>query len=220
LALYCGPTPVDEAIERCESLLAGLPDDRSLRASVTGSIAGLRAMQGDFEEARRLQAVARALFEELGQRFRIAARSLIAAEIETLSGRPEEATRILSWAYDELQEMGITSVMSTVAAFLADALAAEERNEEAIHYSRLSEEHASALDIATQVMWRVARARAVDDTRLSAEAVVLAVPTDYPDIKARAFAVAGDLERALKVQEDKGNVAAAKRLLAHQTASS
>jgi class 3 adenylate cyclase/tetratricopeptide (TPR) repeat protein len=219
-ALYCGPTPVDHAIERCERVLAELPDDRALQASVTASIAGLRAMKGDFDEARRLQGVARALYEDLGQRFRIAARSLIAAEIETLSGRPGEASAILRWALDELQEMGIMSTASTVAAFLADALATEDRNDEAIQFSELSEQHASELDIATQVMWRVARARAGGETSLAEEAVVLAEPTDYSDIKARAFAVAGDLERALKVQEEKGNVAAIARLLAHQTTSS
>jgi hypothetical protein len=177
-------------------------------------------MKGDFDEARRLQGVARALYEDLGQRFRIAARSLIAAEIEMLSGRPGEASAILRWALDELQEMGIMSTASTVAAFLADALATEDRNDEAIQFSELSEQHASELDIATQVMWRVARARAGGETSLAEEAVVLAEPTDYSDIKARAFAVAGDLGRALKVQEEKGNVAAIARLLAHQTTSS
>ena len=74
-ALYYGPTPVDEAIARCEELLAERPDDRSLSASVTGAIAGLRAMRGDLEQARRLQAKARALDEQFGQRFRIAARA-------------------------------------------------------------------------------------------------------------------------------------------------
>ena len=40
-------------------------------------------------------------------------------------GRSEEATAILQWAFGELEEMGASSVMSTVAAFLADALATE-----------------------------------------------------------------------------------------------
>jgi class 3 adenylate cyclase/tetratricopeptide (TPR) repeat protein len=213
-ALYCGPTPVDLAIERCEQLLAELPDDRSLRASVTGSIAGLRAMHGDFDEARRLQSIARALYEELGQRFRIAARSLIAAEIETLAGRPGEAASILRWAFSELQEMGITSVMSTVSAFLADALAAEGSIEEAIRFSELSKEHAADVDVATQVMWRVAQANATADATLAAEAVELAEPTDYPDVKARALLVAGDAAAAARVYERKGNVAAFARITA------
>ena len=212
LALYCGPTPVRQAIERCERLLAELPDDRSLRASVTGSIAGLRAMHGDFDEARQLQVAARALHEELGQRFRIATRSLIAAEIEALAGRPSEATAILRWAFGELQEMGVTSPMSTMAAFLADALAAEGSINEAIHYSKISEQHAAAVDVATQVMWRVARANAVEDVALARQAFELAAPTDYPEVKARALLAVGDADGAAQEYERKGNTAGIARI--------
>jgi tetratricopeptide (TPR) repeat protein len=213
-ALYCGPMPVDDAIERCDRLLAELPDDRSLKASVTGSIAGLLAMKGDFEEARRLQRVARILYEEQGQRFRIAARSLITAEIEALAGHSSEATAILRWAFAELQEMGITSPMSTVAAFLAEALAAEGLVEEAVHFSRVSEQHAAHVDIATQVMWRVARANALGDLPLARQAVELAAPTDYPDLKARGLLAVGDVNAAAREYERKGNMAAVAHLAA------
>ncbi len=127
-ALYYGPTPVSEAITRAESLLAERPDDRSLKASITGAIAGLRAMRGDFDEARRLQADARALYEELGQRFRI---TLVVAccrrDRSIWRVDREEAAAVLRWAFDELEDMGWTSVMSTMAAFLADALVPDSR---------------------------------------------------------------------------------------------
>ncbi|HET9322724.1 MAG TPA: AAA family ATPase [Gaiellaceae bacterium] len=220
VALYCGPTPVDEAIERCEALLAELPEDRALRASVTGSIAGLRAMRGEFEEARGLQEAARALHEELGHRFRIATRSLIAAEIEALAGRPGEATAILNWAFGELQEMGASSVMSTVAAFLADALAAEGSIEDAIRFSEISEQHAADLDIATQVMWRVARANATGDLSLARKAVALAGPTDYTEIKARALFAVRDSDGAAREYERKGNTAGMRRIAAASLRSS
>jgi len=220
VALYCGPTPVDEAIERCESLLAELPEDRSLRASVTASIAGLRAMQGEFDEARRLQSVARALYEELGHRFRIATRSLIPAEIETLAGRSDEATAILQWAFGELEEMGASSVMSTVAAFLADALATEGAVADAIRFSEISEQHAAGLDVATQVMWRVARANATGEIALAREAVALAAPTDYVDIRARALLAVGNTEGAAREYERKGNTAGMRRVVATSLRSS
>ena len=220
LALYCGPSPVDQAIDRCENLLAELPNDRSLRASVTGSIAGLRAMKGDVDEARRLHAVARGLYEELGQRFRIAARSLIAAEIEALAGSPSEATAILRWAFGELREMGITSTTSTVAAFLADALAAEGSMDEAIHYSKVSEQHAADFDVATQVMWRVARANATRNLALAREAVELAEPTDYSDIRARALLAVGDADGAVREYERKGNLAGIRRIATSSARSS
>jgi class 3 adenylate cyclase/tetratricopeptide (TPR) repeat protein len=223
-ALYYGPTPVDEAITRAEALLADRPDDRSLKASITGASAGLHAMRGDFDRAHRLQADARALYEELGQRFRLALWSLVTAEIEALAGQREEAAAILRGAYDDLEDMGWTSVMSTMAAFLADALAPD--TDEALRYSLLSEELAADGDVVTQVMWRVARARATNDNNLAADAVRLAKPTDYPDLKARAFLalaeVAGDptiRRRAAAEYERKGNVAALTRLIARELPS-
>ena len=192
-ALYYGPTPVAEAVARCEQYLSEHPGNRSLEASVTGVLAGLRAMQGDFEEARRLQARAREIHEELGQRFRIAARSVVGAQIEQLAGRPEEAVAILRWAYETLSEMGATSVMSTMAAFLADALSQAGEHEEAAETSKVSEEQAAATDVVTQVLWRTARARATaaQDPRaaeaLAREGLEMARETDYPDLEARAL---------------------------------
>ena len=228
-ALYYGPTPVPEAVSRCEGYLAEHPGNRSLEASMTGVLAGLRAMQGDFDEARRLQARAREIHEELGQRFRIAARSLVGAEIEQLAGRPDEAVSILRWAYETLSEMGATSIMSTTAAFLADALCLDGLYEEAEEISKVSEEQAAAVDVVTQVLWRTARARAVAgrDPRaaeaLAREALAAAQTTDYPDLEARSLmAVAevvgpgdeasGLLEDARRLYEQKGNVAALARL--------
>jgi tetratricopeptide (TPR) repeat protein len=213
-ALYYGPAPVPEAIRRCGELLDERPDDRSLQTSITSSLAGLRAMQGDFEQARRLQAQARSLHEELGQRVRVAVGSLVAAEIEELAGEPGEATTILRWAFRELQNMGITSAMSTIGAFLADALANQGFHDEALVFAKTSEESASAVDVVTQVMWRVAQAKASGDGELARQAVELAMPTDYPDLKARALLAAGDRDGAIVEYEVKGNVAAIARLAA------
>jgi tetratricopeptide (TPR) repeat protein len=220
-ALYYGPTPVPDAIRRCEELLAERSDDRSLKASITSLTAGLFAMRGDFAKARRLQGEARVLYEELGQRFRVATiRALIAAEIEALAGRPSETVSILRWAHDQLNEMGITSVTSTMAAFLADALADQGLHDEALDFAARSEASATAADVVTQVMWRVARSKAQGDSQLATEAHRLAGTTDYPDLKARAQVAVGDIEEARRIYEAKGNLAAVERLLAHHTASS
>jgi class 3 adenylate cyclase/tetratricopeptide (TPR) repeat protein len=219
-AVYYGPAPATAAIARCEELLRDVPSTRSLRASVIGSLAGLRAMQGDFEEARRLQEEAREIWQELGQRFRIAMRSLMAADIELLADRPDEATAVLRWAYSELSAMGAQSVIPPISAFLADALCEEGEFEEAARFARLARDGATPVDVVAQVMWRVALARATRDTGLAREAVALAERTDSPDLKARAYAAAGDLRAAQLAYESKGNVAAATRLLARQMASS
>ena len=108
-----------------------------------------------------------------------------------------------------------------MAAYLADALASEGENAEALHYAHLSRDDAAAEDVATQVMWRVARAKAAQEPDLARQAVQLADQTDFPDLRARAFLgvwlVAGDGEaraRAVAEYERKGNVAAVARLTA------
>jgi class 3 adenylate cyclase/tetratricopeptide (TPR) repeat protein len=236
-ALYYGPTPVPEAVARCEHYLSEHPANRSLEASVTGVLAGLRAMQGDFEEARSLQARAREIHEELGQRFRIAARSLVAAEIEQLAGRPSEAVAILRWAHETLRDMGATSIMSTTAAFLADALCLDGKHEEAEEISKVSEEHAAAADVVTQVLWRTARARATAGRdrpaaeALAREALTTAQATDHPDLEARALMSVAEVigpgdeaprlvDDARRLYEEKGNVAAIARLSADWSPSS
>jgi class 3 adenylate cyclase len=219
-ALYYGPTPVLDAIGRYETLLSEQSEDRSLKASITSLLAGLRAMQGEFTEARQLQGSARALYEELGQRFRIATiRALVAAEIESLAGRPSEAVGILRWAQGELSKMGATSVMSTIAAFLADALVAAGAREDAMRYSKIAEANAADADVATQVMWRVSRAKIDDNRSLAEEAVRLAEPTDYVDIKARALVAVGEIGAARRIYEAKGNVAAVEQLSAYAGSS-
>ena len=122
-ALYYGRTPVPEALARCEQYLAEQADDRLLEASVSTVLAGLRAMQGDFDEARSMYSQARSVHEELGRHFRVATvASLIAAEIEQLADQPEEAVSILRWSYDTVREMGAMSATATIAGFFADAL--------------------------------------------------------------------------------------------------
>jgi ATP/maltotriose-dependent transcriptional regulator MalT len=213
-ALYYGPMPVGQAIRRCEELLATRSEDRLMNAAITGFVAGLRAMEGNFDEARRLQVAARSLDQELGQRFRIALRSLVAADIEVLAGRPSEATSILRWAYGELEAMGINSVLPTMAAFLADALADQGLDDEALEYARVSKETATPVDVVTQAMWRIAQAKASGDARLAREAVELALTTDDPDLKARALLVTGERDAAAAYYQAKGNIAAIARLAA------
>src|SRR5439155_7547230 len=79
-ALMYGPTPVPEAIRRCEELredargpvaesVEELRDrataERGVEAALGATLAELHAMQGDFAEARALCARARALYDDL-----------------------------------------------------------------------------------------------------------------------------------------------------------
>jgi class 3 adenylate cyclase/tetratricopeptide (TPR) repeat protein len=229
-ALYFGPTPVAEAVTRCEEYLAENAENRTLEASVTGILAGLSAMQGDFDRARSLQAGARAIYEDLGLRFRLAVTSsLLGADIEQLAGQLDEAVSILRDAFKTVQGMGAMSTTATMAAFLADALSQAGEHDPADDAARFSEEHAPSSDIVTQVLWRIARARALADRQtavaeeLARHAAALARDTDYPDLKARTLTCLAQvispgeeqlslLEEARAIYERKGNVAAVARL--------
>jgi class 3 adenylate cyclase/tetratricopeptide (TPR) repeat protein len=231
-ALYYGPTPVVEAIRRCEKLLGEAGDDRSVLAAIASTLAGLRAMQGDFGEARRLWSEAEAIYDDLGLRLRRVVRSLVSAEIESLAGNIDGAVVILRASYEAAKEMEARSVSGTIAAFLADAFCEQGDYAEAEHFSDVTEREAASDDLVTQVLWRSSRARVLarrgDGTRadeLTTEAVRLAEPTDFPDLQARALvarasvlATSGRRTEASKLRdeardlyEDKGNVVAARK---------
>src|SRR4030095_16347800 len=103
----------------CEASLPTVAGDRSLEAAIGNILAGLRAMRGDFGEARELWTAARNVYEELGLDFRRAARSVIAAEIESLAGDESAAEAELRWAYETLERMGEKGARASIAAFLA-----------------------------------------------------------------------------------------------------
>ena len=200
------------------------------RPPLHGVLGGLSAMLGDFDRARNLHARARAIYVELGLLFRLAfTSSLLGADIEQLAGQPAEAVSILRQAYGDVERMGAMSPTATMAAFLADALSQDGKHEDADELARFSEGHAPANDIVTQVLWRLARARALaeqgntDAEELARHAAAVARNTDYPDLKARAFTCLAQvlgpgeersslLAEAREVWQRKGNVAAVARL--------
>ena len=55
-SLLWGPAPAPEAIERCEEMLAWSRGSRVMEANIGISLAGLKGMRGDFDEARALAA--------------------------------------------------------------------------------------------------------------------------------------------------------------------
>ena len=57
--------------------------------------------------------------------------------------------------------MGERNYISTTAAFLAEALYRQERDEEAFRMTEESEEIAAADDVATQYLWRSVRAKLI-----------------------------------------------------------
>jgi tetratricopeptide (TPR) repeat protein len=230
-ALVYGPTPVPEAIARCVDFNAHAVGDRALEAALSSSLAVLHAMRGDIDEARSLWAHARAIYDDLRLNYRRAARSLVPSTIEMLAGNPVAAEHELRWGYDTLSAMGEKGMRSTLAAFLAETLCAQNRFAEAEELTELSATTAGSDDIVTQVVWRTARAKAyarrsrfAEAEALASEAYELSEATDFPDLRAGAALALAEvllldgrveeaepLARASRaLHERKGNIVAAR----------
>ncbi len=231
-SLYYGPTPADQALTRCEQFRTEAVGDRVLDAALQSTIAGLHAMRGDFDEARALYARAVSIYDELGLEFLRAVRSHVGSEVEMLAGDPQAAERELRRGYDTLERMGERGVRSTLSAFLARALAAQGRYDEAEAYVRFSEETAGGDDLVTQVVWRTTQAVVLahrgsleEAEELAAEAVRMTEGTDFLDLRAGALVSLAEVlreagpnadaeaatARAVATFEEKGNLAGARR---------
>jgi class 3 adenylate cyclase/tetratricopeptide (TPR) repeat protein len=187
LAALHGPTPVPEAIERCEKLLVQGLANRRAEGLVLCVLAHLRAMQGDFEEARELYTRARAVLEELGVAVLAARTSLESSAVEMLAGDPARAEQGLRQDYETLTSMGERFFLPLLTALLARSVLAQGRYEEAAEIAETAVELAAEDDIEVQALWRGVRARILADEgkfgeaeHLAREAVELLGQTDAP----------------------------------------
>jgi predicted ATPase len=231
---FFGPTPVAEGIARCEAIRAEVEGNLVAVPDVLQPLAGLHAMEGRFDEARRLLAASDAAFEELGLSLSTAV-SHHAAMVEMLAGDPAGAESSLRRGYAALEGMGDRALLSTTAAYLGQALLAQGRDEEADGFAETSAELTADDDTITQAMWRGVRATALarrggltEAERLARQAVALAERTDFLNHRAEAQLVLAEVlarsgrpeqatearEAALDLYELKGNVVAAGHLRA------
>jgi tetratricopeptide (TPR) repeat protein len=191
-------------------------------------------MEGRFDEARTLLDTSRSALGELGLTLHSAV-SHHAAMVELLAGDPIAAEQSLREGYRILEEMGDTNLLSTTAAFLGEALIAQDRDEAAEELASQSAELAGEDDLLTQAMWRCVRAAILarrggvaEAERLARKAVAIAERTDFLNHRADALLVLGTvlaqggrtsegdaaLAEALSLYERKGNIVATTRLRA------
>jgi class 3 adenylate cyclase/tetratricopeptide (TPR) repeat protein len=184
-AAVFGPTPVAEAIERCESIMRGVESDRQSEGTLLALHASLLAMQGSFEEARAGVAAGRRMLEDLDLHVRAARVAQEAWRIEMLAGDFVAAERELRGAYDLLISLGEKYALSTVGGLLGQTLYVLERYDEVEELGVLARELATDDDIDSQALWRcvmskvLARAGRVEDGEaLVREAIEILAPTD------------------------------------------
>jgi class 3 adenylate cyclase len=232
-SLYYGPTPVDEGMRRCREIREQAGGRRIVEAGVTCYLAGFQAMLGDVDGARRLFDQSRRTYQELGHKFGVAGCSVVAGASELAGGDAEAAERELRIGLELFEAMGETGVLSTLAAFLAEALYRQGRDGEAEELALLSERVASEDDAASQIAWRSTLAKVLtrrgDAGRgesLARQAVRIAEETDFLSMKAdvrlslaETLTLAGRpdedtaeaVREALALYEQKGNRAGAAR---------
>ncbi len=227
-----GPAQVSEAIARCEEIVARELPDRQAEALVLCSLAYLRAMQGDFGEARELYGRARHLLRDLGGAVLAASTSLASARVEHLAGAPARAERELALDQEALAAMGERYFLPLVTAQLAEAVQAQGRRAEAVALAADAAELADEDDVEAQALWRRVRARALAEEgrfeeaeSLVRESLALLAPTDAPVMRADALVDLAEcphrkrargrtdrLEQALDLYTRKGNVVSAARV--------
>ncbi len=237
-----GPAHVEEVERRCRDLLASADGTGGREAPALRALAVVRAMQERFEEARALADRARATLEEYGFRLRATWVSETAGAIEMLAGDAQAAERELRRGFDATAEMGEQGFHATVAASLARALVAQGKLDEADRFAAVSQKASAEDDVATQVMWRSARARVLAASgaapageAMAREALRLVARTDdinmHADTLVDAAIVltahegghkeAGDmLDEAIDLFTRKGNAAAVAATRHHRAALS
>jgi DNA-binding SARP family transcriptional activator len=226
-ALFFGPKPVQAALVDCARLVIEHDGDRASEANIIAWQGGLEAMQGQFDEGRRLVGRARAIYEELGLEsgaVDLCGRAL--AAIEMLAGRPDKAAEALRASCELVERLGQTSLLATRAGALAAALYEQKQYDEAETWTDLGQRLAGADDLDAALSWQPTKARllarrgAVKDAQLLArEAVEGARRTDSLNrqgdcllASADIFRLAGDdmsaaalTQEAIQLYETKGS---------------
>ena len=184
-AAVFGPTPVPEAIERCERIIAEVSGDRHSEGILLALLSSLKAMQGSFDEARELVGRGRAMLEELGLGVRVARAAQEAWRVEMYAGDVIAAEAELRQAHDLLVSLGEKYLLSTISGLLGQTLYVHGRFEDVEPLGRLAKDLATEDDVDTQALWRsvlakiAARQGSFDEAQsLINEALEILAPTD------------------------------------------
>ena len=157
--IFWGPTPLATGLPRAEAMLRDARGDRWLESWLMRPVIGFYAMQGRFEEARELVALAHSTLDELGQPLYLATLAFWSGPLETLAGDVVAAERELGAACDVFQAAGEQGWLSTMSGFHAVALDALGRVEEAEEAVRVSKDAATSDDYNAQAFWRWGEAK-------------------------------------------------------------
>jgi tetratricopeptide (TPR) repeat protein len=227
-----GPTPVPQAIELCEQMVANGLSDRQAESKIVCTLAQLHAMNRGFDKARTLYRRGRAMLRELGQGLNAAANGIDVLQVELLAGDLASAERDVMADLEFLERAGETFYLSTMAALLSRVVRDQGRDEDALVLSRKAEEATAADDVESLALWQsirapiLARAGSLAEAEsLARSAVELSLKSDAPQMQADSLSelaavlmLAGRrdearqaIEKAISIYQVKGDVVSAAR---------
>ena len=230
---YWGPLPAGEALRRTEVVLAELRDEPRLQARLRFFTAGHLAMQGHFQEARRILAEAKERFREYGERLWLATTGFVAGPVELLAGDLMAAEEELRANCEALEGMGERSWLCSIAAYLAEVLYRQGKDEEADDWVERARGWAAEDDVSAQADVRCVKAKLLarqgrfqEADAMVREGLEFAQRADEVNHQADAWADVHEVMKlagrddeamdaaneAIAIYERKGNIAAASNL--------
>ena len=190
--LFGSSTP-EEGRRTLDDLTEDLSRTRSLEATAFAVRGWFQALEGSFDEARRLTALAVGIAESLGSRVMIAVYETFVGDAEFEAGDLTAAEGAYRRSYEILDELGQEGFKSTAAANLARVLCALGRFDEADGFATIARDVAAVDDLSSQVFGRSAQAMVLSSRggtdeaeRLAREAVQMLEDAESPQTQGDA----------------------------------
>jgi predicted ATPase/DNA-binding SARP family transcriptional activator len=182
------PIPAETAVSRAEQLLEAAAGDPWAEAAILQPLILLYGYAGRLADARAAARRAQSIWAASGAKLDWALGAMLAGQAEMFAGNHVAAERTLRQGYEALVAMGERGHRATLVTWLAEAVYAQGRFDQALRLTEEAEEFAVADDFDAQGRWRATRAKLLARrgqfpaaARLADEAVTL-VPAanDWP----------------------------------------
>ena len=118
-----GPAPAEEVIASLDQMVASSGNDPRVRAEAEQVTCVMHAMCGRFDQARAIGADARQHLAEVGHRLFLANLAQSTGHVEELAGDLDAAEREYARSCADLEALGESAYLSTVAGLHARLLA-------------------------------------------------------------------------------------------------
>jgi tetratricopeptide (TPR) repeat protein len=204
ITLLFGRTPAEEVIASLGQMVASSGNDPRVRAEAEQVTCVMHAMCGRFDRARAIGADARQHLAEVGHGLFLANLAQSTGHVEELAGDLDTAEREYKRSTADLEALGESSYLSTVAGLHARLLARRGQPAQAQVALDLARRHGSPDDVATQSLvgqtqgLLAAAAGEAERARAAIADALQQEPHDeQPDAVGETYVAAADVEQIL-----------------------